>query len=289
MQPILVIGGMNMDILGVPSAGFSLRDSNRGQVHFIPGGVGRNIAQHLAALGAQVELMTVLGNDTYAGILADSCNERHIGLRYALRVPERSCIYLAIHDSQGDMIAALNDMRAMRYLSADSLKKSLPADAFSACVLDANLDEETIQAAVEHIRAPMIADPVSCDKAERLRPVLPRLTALKPNMREAFQLTGKQTPEEAAQALLDTGLRQVYISMGIKGLYFASQKDRGYLSALSISGAPATGAGDAMVAGLSFAIAQGRTARECALIGRDCAASHLEAMAQKATSGKEDT
>ena len=289
MRPILVVGGMNMDILGVPSAGFSLRDSNPGQVHFVPGGVGRNIAQHLAALGTQVELMTVLGNDTYAGILADSCSERKIGLRYALRVPERSCVYLAIHDSRGDMIAALNDMRAMRYLSADSLKKALPADAFSACVLDANLDEEALQAAVDHIRAPVIADPVSCDKAERLRRVLPRLTALKPNMREAFRLTGKQSPEEAAQALLDTGLRQVYISLGIKGLYYASEKDRGYLSALSISDAPATGAGDAMVAGLSFAIAQGKSARECALLGRACAAGHLDAMAQKASSSKEDT
>lgn len=289
MRPILVIGGMNMDILGIPSAGFSLRDSNSGQVHFVPGGVGRNIAQHLTSLGAQVELMTVLGNDAYADILSDSCSKYRIGLRYALRVPERSCVYLAIHDSRGDMIAALNDMGAMRYLSADRLKKALPADAFSACVLDANLDTQAMQAALEHIRAPMIADPVSCDKAERLRPVLHRLTALKPNMREAFQLTGRQSPEEAAQALLDTGLRQVYISLGSKGLYYASPKDRGYLSALCISSAPATGAGDAMVAGLSFAVAQGKSVRECALLGRDCAAAHLEAMTKKASSSKEDT
>ena len=272
-----------MDILGVPDTGFDLHDSNCGQVRFQPGGVGRNIAQHLAALGAQVELMTVLGNDTHADILAASCKTQHIGLRYALRVPDKSCVYLAIHDSEGDMVAALNDMRTMRWLTAQCLKEALPRDAFSACVLDANLSEETLNAAVLHVRAPFIADPVSCAKAERLRSILPQLTALKPNLREALHLSGKVTLEDAAQTLLDTGLRQVYISLGIKGIYYASNEDRAYVPALPTPHALATGAGDAMVAGLSFAIAQGRSIREIALIGRDCATRHLEAMARPAS------
>ena len=65
----LVIGGLNMDILGTPSHSFVQRDSNIGRVRLTPGGVGRNIASHLARLGAPVELMAVLGNDVYAGLL----------------------------------------------------------------------------------------------------------------------------------------------------------------------------------------------------------------------------
>ena len=283
MRPILVIGGMNMDILGVPDAGFILGDSNSGQVRIQPGGVGRNIAQHLAALGARVELMTVLGSDAHAAILTDSCQVQGIGLRYTLRVQGKTCVYLAIHDSKGDMVAALNDMESMKRLTAQSLKTVLPPDAFSACVLDANLSEEALIAAVQHVRAPFIADPVSCVKADRLRPILPRLTALKPNLREAMQMTGRQTVEEAAEALLDTGILQVYISLGNKGLYYATREDRAYLSALPTSNAPATGAGDAMVAGLSFAIAQGKSIRESALFGRECATRHLKAMARPAS------
>jgi pseudouridine kinase len=283
MRPILVIGGMNMDILGVPDAGFILRDSNSGQVRIQPGGVGRNIAQHLAALGAQVELMSVLGNDAHADILTASCATQRIGLRYTLRVQGKTCVYLAIHDSEGDMVAALNDMGSMKRLTAQSLKTALPSDAFSACVLDANLSEEALIAAMQHVRAPLIADPVSCVKADRLRPILPRLTALKPNLREAMQMTGRQTVEEAAETLLDTGILQVYISLGNKGLYYATREDRAYLPALPTSNAPATGAGDAMVAGLSFAIAQGKSIRESALFGRECATRHLKAMAQPAS------
>lgn len=283
MLPILVIGGMNMDILGVPDAGFILRDSNNGQVRIQPGGVGRNIAQHLAALGAQVELMTVLGNDAHADILTASCEAQGIGLRYALRVQGKTCVYLAIHDSEGDMVAALNDMGSMKWLTAQRLKTALPPDTFSACVLDANLSEEALMAAVQHVRAPFIADPVSCVKADRLSHILPQLTALKPNLREAMQLTGRKTVEEAAETLLDTGLRQVYISLGNKGLYYATREDRAYLQALPTSNAPTTGAGDAMVAGLSFAIAQGKSIRECALFGRDCATRHLEVMARSAS------
>jgi len=53
-EPILVIGGANMDILGMPGEHFAWRDSNIGRVMLSPGGVGRNMAEHLARAGARV-------------------------------------------------------------------------------------------------------------------------------------------------------------------------------------------------------------------------------------------
>lgn len=275
MRPILVIGGMNMDILGVPEGSFALRESNVGRVITRPGGVGRNVAAHLAGLGCPVELMTVLGGDDYAARLRASCRELRIGLSYALTVPGGSCLYLALHDAQGDMAAALNDMAAMAALDAERVR-ALPQDAFSACVLDANLSEAALEAAAGHIRAPLIADPVSSDKALRLLPILPRLTALKPNLREARALSGCEAPEEAARALLALGLEQVYISLGAEGLYYATAQAEGRLPALPSPPSPATGAGDAMTAGISLAIARGLGAEAAARAGRECAARHLE-------------
>ncbi|MHC1786375.1 MAG: carbohydrate kinase family protein [Christensenellales bacterium] len=284
MRPILVIGGMNMDILGVPEAAMVLRESNKGQVLLRPGGVGRNIAQQLGTLGAPVELMTVLGDDDFSRMLEDSCRQLGIGLRFSLRVRGRGCVYLALHDRGGDMLAALNDMEAMAALHGRYLREALPRGGFSACVLDANLGEETLLAAAEHLEAPLIADPVSCEKAGRLLPILHRLTALKPNLREAQQLSGQSSPEAAASALLDRGVAQVYVSCGAEGLYYASRQAAGYLTALPVPEAPATGAGDAMVAGLSLAIAQGLDIGAAARLGQQCAAAHL-----KRTSRDHDT
>lgn len=278
MNPILVIGGLNLDILGMPDCAFSYRDSLIGRVRMVPGGVGRNISEHIARHGQAVELMTVLGSDHFAAMLESSCRELCIGLRHALRTQESSCVYLAVHDAQGDMAVAVNDMAAMRLLDAKSLD-TLPKDGFSACVLDANLSEETLAAAAERLNLPLVADPVSCEKALRLLPILPRLTALKPNLKEALALTGRDSLSEAASALLDKGVRQVYISLGKDGLYCASGDERLRLPPIPVPKAPATGAGDAMTAGLVCAIAQHLSLRACAENGLRFAGEHLSRMA----------
>lgn len=264
--PILVIGGINMDILGIPDGAFRYRDSNIGRLQLAAGGVGHNIARQLALQGARVELMCAFGDDAFAGQLRHACAEEGIGTHYAMNLSGRSCSYLAIHDEGGDMAASINDMALMKRLDADAIRR-LPRDGFAACVLDANLSTEALKAAAEHLLAPLIADPVSCAKGSRLIPVLPRLTALKPNLSEAEAMSDCSGPEAAASALLDTGLQQVYISLGREGLYYASREDHGYIRPTELIDAPATGAGDAMAAGLTLAMTKGFVPRDVALCG----------------------
>ena len=278
MKSILVIGGLNMDVLGMPSGAFSYRDSLIGKVRLMPGGVGRNVAEQIARHGHAVELMTVMGGDAFASALESNCRDLGIGLQYAIRCEEASCVYLAVHDAQGDMAVAINDMAAMRLLDAGSVRR-LPGDRFSACMLDANLSREALEAAAAHLDIPLVADPVSCEKAQRLRSILPRLTALKPNLREALELTGTDSLSDAASALLDKGVKQVYISLGKDGLYCATGDQRLQLPSIPAPMGPATGAGDAMTAGLVCAIAGHQSLEECAQSGLRFAHEHLSRMA----------
>ena len=48
MKRLIVVGGMNLDLLGVPAGPLLPRDSNPGKITLRPGGVGRNIAEKLA-------------------------------------------------------------------------------------------------------------------------------------------------------------------------------------------------------------------------------------------------
>jgi pseudouridine kinase len=279
--PVLVIGGANMDILGMPGEHFAWRDSNIGRVTLSPGGVGRNIAQHIAQAGIPVELACVLGSDAFGQALVASCDGLGIGLRYALRADAASCVYMAIHDDGGDMAAAINDMRAMDLLDEQAIR-TLPATGFSLCLLDANLSREALQAAANHMQVPLMADPVSCEKAPRLMPILNRLRAFKPNLMEAQCLTGCQSPQDAAAALLQMGVQQVFISLGREGLYCAAGDEHFHLPALPVPPGPATGAGDAMTAGLCCAIAQGFSLRDIAQQGLRFAHHHLVQRAAEA-------
>lgn len=284
MRPLrfLVVGGMNMDILGHPDRGFAQKDSNIGKVQMKPGGVGRNIAEQLALTGAKTYLITPVGNDTFSETLKRSCQDKGIDLSRSLSCTGSSPVYLAIHDAQGDMTAAVNDMALLDKLTPKAVKECLEdLPSVDAAVIDANLAQSTLAAVLESASFPVLADPVSNEKALRLLPVLPFLTAIKPNRMEAEAMTGEASPEAAARKLLDIGVKQVYISLGTEGVWFADQNESGHLPATRIAPAYLTGAGDAMCAGITVAMAQGKPAAVCAWEGQQQAAEYLKKISKE--------
>ena len=275
MKSAIVIGGLNLDICGMPDGELVARDSNIGTVAMRAGGVGHNIAARLAELGVPVELAAVLGDDGAAHMLSACCAEEKIGLRYALRLHGASCCYLSLHERDGDMAAAVNAMKLMESFTPDRL----PMEAINAaalCVADANLPAATLEALAARASTPILADPVSCAKADRVRPMLPRLAALKPNLMEARYLTGETEPARAAKRLLDQGVKRVFISMGREGAYFAGDGEEGMLPAPRLTIHNATGAGDAMAAGIARALMDGLPARRCAEAGLANATKYLK-------------
>lgn len=265
---ILVIGGMNLDILGTAHTAFQAGDSLPGTIEKSPGGVARNIAAQLRSLGAGVELICPLGHDDVARQLAASCQQLDIGLSHALYTQEPSPSYLAIHDRDGNVVCAINDMRAMEAVTPFSLQpllKRLPS--FDACVLDANLSEDVVLYLANTLPFPLVADPVSAVKCHRLKPILNKLRAIKPNMMEAKALTGADSCEEAARLLLHSGVQEVFVSLGAEGVYYADGRQQGYLKAPALPHVPLTGAGDAMTAGLSLGIAKQLPIHETAALG----------------------
>ncbi len=273
---ILVIGGMNADILGVCEGSYLAGDSIPGSISTRPGGVGRNVAAALAARGVEVELLTAIGTDVHAAALEESCRELGIGLTLSATIPGPSPAYLAIHDAQGKMRAAVNDMRPLDSLTPGYLQGvSDRLRDFDVCVLDANLPEETLRAAAELIQAPLVADPVSAVKAVRLIPVVPRLAAIKPNLMEAQALAGVTDMEKAARWLMKQGACRVFISLGSEGLYWADANNCGIIRPSSLFMSCETGAGDAVTAGITYGLALGLSTIQTARLGLQWAEAHM--------------
>ena len=252
---VVVIGGANMDICGSPSGKLIGEDSNPGTVSVKPGGVGRNIAHNLCLLGLDVSFVTALGGDMFSAGLADSCRALGMDMSMARCLPERrGSTYLYITDETGDMRLGISDMDVTECITPQWLSGHIDRiNRAEAVVIDANLSAESIDYLAANCTAPMVADPVSTVKAMKLKSILPRLRAIKPNALEAAALTGEQEPEQAARALLRAGVEQVYVSLGPEGILAAQGESLIRLPCENRPVVNTTGAGDAATAAIVWA------------------------------------
>ena len=271
---VTVVGGVNVDIGGRPEAALVARDSNPGAVHSSLGGVGRNIAHNMALLGLDVRLLTAFGDDLNAQKLAASCGELGIDISQSPVIPGgRTSTYLFINDERGDMALAVSDMEIYRHLTPQALaQRHKLLDASQVVVLDTNIPAESIAWLAENCAAPLFADPVSTAKAVKLKPVLGKLHTLKPNRLEAellsgVPITGEASLNKAADALLETGLRRVFISLGAEGVFAADRSGRVQLPCLSAELVNATGCGDAFMAAIAWAYLRGTDLADTARAG----------------------
>ena len=272
---VTVVGGMNMDIGGWPSEELVAQDSNPGRVRMSPGGVGRNIAHNMSLMGLDVRLLTAFGDDVYAQKLAAVCGELGIDISQSPVIPGgHTSTYLFVNDESGDMQLAVSDMDIYDHLTPQVLQSRRQLlDGSQVVVLDTNLPAETVAWVAENCRAPIFADPVSTAKAEKLRPVLGRLHTLKPNRIEAELLSGVAISDDAslrraADALLETGLHRVFISLGADGVFAADRSGQVlHLPAPEGNIVSTTGCGDSFMAALAWAYLQGSDLERSARAG----------------------
>lgn len=280
---ITVVGGVNMDIGGRPFESPVMQDSNPGVVGMSLGGVGRNIAHNMSLLGVDTRMVTVFGDDLNAQKIAASCGELGIDISQSPIIPGgRTSTYLFITDEQGDMALAVSDMDIYRHLTPQMLaqRQKLLSNS-QVIVIDTNIPEESIAWLAENVRVPIFADPVSTAKAEKLRPVLGKLHTLKPNRLEAELLSGVKITDEdslnrAADALLSTGLHQVFISLGGDGVFAADQSGRCHLPVLPATMVNTTGCGDAFMAAIAWAYLEGTDLEGTAKAGLAASAIAME-------------
>ena len=149
-------------------------------------------ARRLAADAMFAAMVTVLGQDSFAQSVRDNAAAIGLDLSHSAVIPGgRTGTYLFIAGSDGDMALAVNDMAIYDHITPDFLRQRLEfINRAGLVVVETNLPEESLQWLCQHCTAPILADPVSTIKAPRLRPLLGRLTALKPNRMEAELLSG---------------------------------------------------------------------------------------------------
>lgn len=281
---VVVVGGANVDLLGVACEGLNAEESNIGRISESPGGVGRNIAENLARLGVRSHLISAFGRDAHGRWLREECERDGIDVSHAHDVAAvPGSRYLAISDAGGDMRLALNDMRALDHITPEVLAGSAHLIERAAVVVaDTNVPQVTLEWLAASCTAPLLIDPVSSAKAPRITALLDRVFALKLNVLEAGVLLGRTIDAEdgdacqaAVSALLARGVRRVFLTRGAAGVIAAEGAEMLRMPAPQVTIANVTGAGDAFSAGVAFATLNGMSLGQSARIGSTMAALAL--------------
>ena len=89
-----------------------------------------------------------------------------------------------------------------------------------------------------------------------------------PNETEAefytgIKITNEQEAKQAADKLINLGIKKVIITLGEKGLFYTDGKEKIYLKASAVKAVDTTGAGDAFNGGLAYGLSKEKPIKEC--------------------------
>jgi pseudouridine kinase len=277
---VTIIGAANMDINGFSTDPINMADSNPGRVEYCMGGVGRNIAENLARLGTNVELVSVIGDDPAGNMIKTGCPKLGISVKHSVFLDAAaSSVYLALMDSNGEMKVALSDMSILEKLSPSDLENRADLiEGSSIIVVDAGLSEEVLRFIPERFAKPVFLDPVSARKSAKLKSFAGKFDTLKLSRMEAEFLSGIPIPVSPAQTntgaagpprellsalekaggyFIDKGVRRVFITLGKGGIYFCSGERRFFTPVTYVEPVNTSGGGDSFMAGIVYGTLHG--------------------------------
>jgi len=304
---VVVIGGANIDLRGRPTGELMERHtSNPGKINVGSGGVGRNIAHNLALLRVPVTLLSAVGDDGEGIRILEETGKAGVKTDQMIISGEHPTgIYLAILDEKGEMEVAVSDMQILEEITVEYLRsKAYLIKESKIVVMDTNIPEQSIEYVVDlcnKVKVPLLIEPVSVEKAKKLRKILDEsgkgrgsgrwvvdyITPSEDELESIFGVRAEIDDDEdtdivgVVEELKARGAKNVIVSLGKRGIYISSgggvsdfsEREQGdpkpgkFMGPYKGEVVDVTGAGDALVAGLVYGIYKGYSLEMAARFG----------------------
>lgn len=288
MATVLVVGSMNMDIVTrtprMPDAGETMHcDSTR----LYPGGKGANSAVAASRLGAQVAMVSAVGQDAFAEALLGNLRREGIETGHVASVEcETGTAVIVVEPSGQNRIMVARGANARITLPRDDQlfdDVDVLMMQFEA-PMEVNL-EAARRARQAGVTVVLDAGPAQSDIPPELVEVV---DIVSPNETElhamtGLEVTGPEEAEAAAGALLEAGWSAVVVKLGEKGALWMDHGRTVHQKTFPVQVIDTTAAGDAFTAALAVARAEGQSVDEA--LGFACAAGALACTAAGAQPG----
>lgn len=229
------------------------------------GGKGANQAVAAARLGAEVIMVTAVGNDLFGPLVRKNFEEQGISSRYVKVVSGKSSGVAPIFvDPQGRNSIFIIPGANHHLEPEDVAKVREELRRASFLLLQLEIKMETTYYAVELARElsiKAILNPAPAQKLdwEKLRGVY----LFTPNETELENLTGlpatsRENIQRGVEKLLEKGLENVVVTLGDKGAMLGNSQGFQFFPAYQAKSVDTTGAGDAFLGALGIFLAEGK-------------------------------
>ena len=272
---IVVLGGINMDLIGVASRMPSPGETVVGERFYTaPGGKGANHAVAAARLGANVRLVGRVGADSFGPTLLEGLRGYGVDVEGVAEDPDSaSGVAMILLDShrQNHILAVYGANAACDGAQLEAAKRAL--DGADALLLQLEIPFDVSLAAARHARSRGVRvfwDPAPA--LDQIRSAYDTIDVLTPNQTEASFLTGLDVTDvgsaaAVAEALLALGVTLAVVKLGELGVYYASGSESGHVEPFKVEAVDTIAAGDAFGAGLAVALCEGKSIRDAVQFG----------------------
>ena len=279
MPKIATIGDVNVDLIAridrMPDLGKQVitRDF---QTH--GGGCSANFSLSCARLGMDVQLFGKVGDDVFGTFVLVELEDNGVDTKNVLLTDKKTGVTVAMVQGFERSFITFRGENATYGLNDIDVTKII-ADIVhlpSYFLLDGLRDDYVTLMDLLHGAGIKVSfdtgwDPRGFHKEEvdPLFEILPKVDVFFPNIDEARKILGDDslTPQGAARILLDMGVKVAVIKMGREGCYVTDGKAAEFVPAFSVKVVDTTGAGDTFNAGFIAAHVNGKSLRDCAVVG----------------------
>ncbi len=287
-ETVLVVGATLLDTKGKPNEGLAPNTSNPATIRVTRGGTARNVAENLGLLGADVVLISAVGDDLLGHRLKEQTAVSGVNVDHVQVIAdENTGVYMAILEEDGSMSVALDDVHVMQHVSPEYLyehRQLFKEAAF--VVMDGSLTPNAMGTVVNlcgRYDVPLVADPSSARLAYKLRPYLSHLHLVVPNENEAAELVQIGTigddPDlslDLARSLVQAGVENAIVTLTDFGLAYATSQEIGYVPPNYSKMVDSTGTGDAVTAAIIFGMLNNLPTMQAIRLGASAAGLTLQ-------------
>lgn len=253
---IYVIGASNVDFIVKAREKIVEGESNLAKISLDFGGVGRNIAENLSNLDANLKFVTALGDDFLSTLVKNDLTQKGIDFNLSVDTNANQSSYLSILDLDGELKEGYNDMRALEFADIEEFNPVLNQIVKDdILVLDTNFSVNILRHLVKKTNCYKVIDATSAIKCLRISNFLNLIDLVKFNKNEAETFSGVKINDESDflecfKILRLKGAKDVIITHK-EGLYFLKKNTVfSYRHNATIEAVNVTGAGDALISGV---------------------------------------
>ena len=234
-----------------------------------PGGKGCNQAIAISRLGGKVNFISKLGNDEYGKLAMNKLNKDNIDTSNIIISDEHKTGVAGIHVDRNTgknsivVVRGAPSSLTIKEIDIDSIIQSKIFLTQLEVPLDVTL--HCLKAANKHGLINILNPAPACELSNDFFGLIDYFT---PNETEAefytgIKITNEKEAKQAADKLINLGIKKIIITLGEKGLFYSDGKEEIYLKASSVKAIDTTGAGDAFNGGLAYGLSKEKPIKEC--------------------------